>query len=196
MAHRFSVLSSWAAIVSALALVHGGCASQGPIRHAKTPEEFYAVVCPVAGLRPDEVRMGGQSEWYPGLDSPRAWAAAARSAPSLFGTATFRDGVLLLTDTELVFLTWGPPPRSKVGGGYRSLWEVFKAPEVKEYFEALRVPYNELQSVAVASYGLNKWLVIYDSDGVPHGFNLLRNFAFIDSGAIERAYEFLMDHKW
>ncbi|MCH8133656.1 MAG: hypothetical protein IIA30_13970 [Myxococcales bacterium] len=40
------------------------------------------------------------------------------------------------------------------------------------------------------------WLVVYDSDGVPHGFNLLRNFAFLDPGAIERAYKFIMDREW
>ena len=38
--------------------------------------------------------------------------------------------------------------------------------------------------------------VVYDSDGVPHGFNLFRNFGFVDSGAIERAYEFIMDREW
>jgi hypothetical protein len=74
-----------------------GCGANTNVGPIAVPENFSRSVNASVDLRGEAIRQYGRVQWYPGVDTHEEWM---RLAPATV------DGVVVLTDTRVLFLTW------------------------------------------------------------------------------------------
>lgn len=145
-----------------------GCAAMGPV----SSPEFPALVNNAISTSEGKVQIFGSGNWYPnsiGFSDMRSNLFAFQPTfPRFF------VGVIAITDTSLLFLQWNQPEER---------YEIVK-----------RIPYSEILSISLDSYGLNSQLVVRKKDlsiGVSFDSFDFSKGPLVDKGKVEAAFVLL-----
>jgi hypothetical protein len=142
-----------------------GCAAIGPVDSPDFPQMVAKSVPKADG----EIRFYGSGNWYPntrGFTTIRSALLAGHEAPI--------PGVLVVTSDTVLFQQWEE--------------------ETKAFDIVKRLPFTELTSAALDTYGLNRRIVLRKKDLSYESFDFTQaNGNFIDATKAEEAIAFLRD---
>lgn len=142
-----------------------GCAAIGPV----TSPDFPQMVAKAVPKTDGEIRFYGSGNWYPntrGFTSIRS-SLLARPADPI-------PGVLVVTSDTVLFQQWDD--------------------ETKAFDIVKRLPFIELTSVALDTYGLNGRIVLRKKDLSYESFDFTQASGnFVDATKVEEAVAFLRD---
>lgn len=147
------------------AVFMSGCAAIGPV----DSPDFPQMVAKAVPKNDGEIRLYGSGNWYPntrGFTPTRSSLLAKPTAPI--------PGVLVITNEAVLFQQWDDSAK---------VFDVVK-----------RLPFLELTSVAMDSFGANRRIVFQRKDYSYESFNFTRaNGNFVDVAKVEEAIAFLRD---
>ncbi len=142
-----------------------GCAAIGPGGSPDFPQMVAKAIPKTDG----EIRFFGSGNWYPntrGFTPIRSSLLAKPAAPI--------PGVLVITSDTVLFQQWDD--------------------ETKAFDNVKRLPFTELTSVALDSFGLNRRIVLRKKDLSYETFNFTQASGnFVDTTKVEEAIVFLRD---
>lgn len=148
-----------------LATFLAGCAAIGPI----ASPNFQQMVAKGVSNADGEIRFYGSGNWHP---NTRGFTGARSSL--LARPADPIPGVLVITNTAVLFQQWDD---------YAQAFDIVK-----------RLPFTELTSVSLDSFGLNRRIVLRKKDLSYDSFDFTQASGnFIDATKVEEAIPFLRD---
>lgn len=142
-----------------------GCAAIGPVASPDFPQMVAKVIPKADG----EISFYGSGNWYPNTRGFTAIRSSLLARP-----ADPIPGVLVVTSDTVLFQQWDD--------------------ETKAFDIVKRLPFTELTSVALDTYGLNRRIVLRKKDLSYESFDFTQaNGNFIDATKVEEAIVFLRD---
>lgn len=147
------------------AIIIAGCAAIGPV----DSPDFPYLVSKAVPKADGEIRFYGSGNWHPNTRGFTAMRSSLLARP-----VDPIPGVLVVTDNVVLLQQWDD--------------------EIKGFDIVKRLPFSELTSVAVDSYGLNRRIVIRKKDLSYESFDFTQGSGtFIDAPKVEEAVVFLRD---
>ena len=140
-----------------------GCSSYGPV----SSQEFSQLVQTPLPSNSGKIVLSGTGSWFPnaqGFNDTRSSFLAPPIQPI--------PGIVVITDKELFFQQWNK--------------------KEKKYKIMLRIGFEDIESLSLDKYGLNRRLVIQKKDYSFHTFDFTRGKGqFINGSKTEEAYSLI-----